>query len=348
MKNRIEKLIQLMEKEEIENILITNPKNMYYFSGFYQGEGYLLIGRAGLILVTDSRYTQYAISACPDFKVEDISRVCVTDYISPDAPLGFEDEYVSYAFYKSISKKVNNLVCASELIRQIRRIKDGRETELIKAGVEISDNAFSQICQYIKRGMTEKQVAAQIDCLMKKNGAEASSFSTIVASGERGSLPHAIPSDKVLEEGDFVVMDFGALYEGYCSDMTRTVAIGRADEEKKKIYDTVLRAQLAALSEVKAGHTGAYVDSVARKIIDESYPGTFAHSLGHGVGLDIHESPNLSPKNHSELVASDVVTVEPGIYVPGLCGVRIEDMVVVSHQGCEILTRSPKELLILG
>lgn len=348
MNKRTEKLLGCMSRMGIDNILITDPKNMYYFSGFYQGEGYLIIGKAGFILATDSRYTEYAVNTCTDFEVKDITKVKISDFISDGESLGFEDEFVTYAYYKNLSEKVPCLVGASGLIRDLREVKDDIEIEYIKKAVEISDMAFSHICSYIKEGMTEKEVSAEIDCFMKKNGAESSSFSTIVAAGERGSLPHALPSDRQLKKGDFVVMDFGAVYMGYLSDMTRTVAVGETDGEKRKVYETVLSAQLKALSEIKAGVKACDVDRCARDYIDSLFPDTFGHSLGHSVGLDIHESPNLSPKNIKELESGNVVTVEPGIYIPGFCGVRIEDMVIVRDKKAEILTCSPKELIYVG
>ena len=348
MNNRIEKLFSRMKDIGIDNIIITNPKNMYYFSGFYQGEGYLIIGKAGLVLATDSRYTEYALSACPDFKIEDITKVKVSDFISPGECLGFEEEFVTYSYYQKLSGQISSLVPAGDIISGLREIKDETEIEYIKKAVEISDMAFTHICSYIREGMSEKEVSAEIDCYMKKCGAESSSFSTIVAAGERGSLPHAIPSERTLKKGDLVVMDFGAVYGRYVSDMTRTVAVGEISEEQKKVYDTVLEAQKTALSAIKAGVRGCDVDRVAREYIDSLYPGTFGHSLGHSVGLDIHESPNLSPKNLKELKFGNVVTVEPGIYIPGFCGVRIEDMVVVMDEKAEILTGSSKELICVG
>lgn len=348
MNKRIEKLLKVMSEKKLDNILITDPKNMYYLADFYQGEGYLIIGKAGLILATDSRYTEYAVSNCKDFETVDITGTKVSDFISHGQTLGFEDKFVTYAYYKNLSEKVPCLMEASDLITGLREVKDETEIKYIKKAVEISDMAFSHICSYIKEGMTEKEVSAEIDCFMKKNGAQDSSFSTIVAAGERGSLPHAIPSDRPLKDGDLVVMDFGAVYMGYMSDMTRTLAIGEIDDEKRKIYETVLKAQKDAEAAIREGARACDVDRVARDYIDSLYPDSFGHSLGHSVGLDIHESPNLSPKNQKELKKGNVVTVEPGIYIPGFCGVRIEDMVVVEKTGAEILTRSPKELICVG
>ncbi len=346
MNIRLEKLLDSMKNIGLDNILITDPKNMYYLSNFYQGEGYLIVGNAGLILATDSRYTEYAESACPDFQVMDITKVKISDFVSSSENLGFEDTFVTYSYYQKISQQAANLVPVGELISSLREIKDENEIEYIKKAVKISDMAFTHICSYIKEGMTEKEVSTEIDCFMKKNGAESPSFSTIVAAGERGSLPHAIPSDRPLKKGDLVVMDFGAVYMGYMSDMTRTVAVGDVSDEKRKIYETVLKAQKDGIKAIREGVRACDVDKIARDYIDSLYPSSFAHSLGHSVGLEIHESPNLSPRNEKELKKGNVVTVEPGIYIPGLCGVRIEDMVVVDKENAIILTKSPKELII--
>lgn len=348
MNPRVNKLLELMANKGIDSLIITDTKNMHYYSGFYSGEGYVVISASDLVVVTDSRYTEYAQSACIGFEVADISKHKVSDFVCQNSKVGFEDKNISYAGYAQLSKEIKNLEPVGDMALLPRQIKDETEKETVKKAVKIADDAFSHICSYMKPGMTEKDVAAEIDCFMKKNGAEGSSFSTIAAAGERGSLPHAIPTDRKLKTGDLVVMDFGCVVDGYCSDMTRTVAVGDISSEAKKVYDTVLEAQLAGLSAVREGVLGCDADRAARNIIDALYPGTFGHSLGHGVGLDIHEAPNLSPKNNKPLKCGNVVTVEPGIYLPGFCGVRIEDMVIVTENGCEILTKSPKELVTVG
>lgn len=337
-----------MNVASVDNILITDPKNMHYYSGFYNGEGYLFIGKDGLKVVTDSRYTEYAQSVCTGFEICDISKHKLSDFVAGGSSLGFEDKHVSYAQFMSISKQIDNLIPTGDMTLKPREVKDSCEIECISAAVSIGDRAFEYICDIIKAGMTEKEIAAELDCFMKKNGGEGNSFSTVVAAGERGSLPHAIPTDRQLKHGDLVVMDYGCTVGGYAGDMTRTVAVGDVSEECQKVYHTVLQAQQKALDMIKSGELASDIDGCAREIINREYNGRFGHALGHSVGLDIHESPNLSPKNKNALVCGNVVTVEPGIYIPGLCGVRIEDVVVITADGHKNLTHSPKELIKVG
>ena len=345
MNNRIKNLIECAYEKNIDNIIITDAKNMHYYSGFYNGEGYIIAGKDGFKVVTDSRYSEYAQGVCEGFEVCDITSVSPETLVSSNSVCGFEDKSVSYAQYSFFAAKLKKLTPVENMLYSFREVKDKEEINSIKKAVAIADSAFSHICNFIKVGMTEKEVAAEIDCYMKKHGASGNSFDTITASGANGSLPHAIPSDRKLSDGDLVVMDYGCVVDGYCSDMTRTVAVGKISDEKRAVYDTVLGAQLSAISKIASGALANEVDRVARDIINKDYSGRFGHSLGHGVGLDIHELPNLSPKNAKPLQAGNVVTVEPGIYIPGLCGVRIEDMVVVEDGRCQILTQSPKELI---
>lgn len=348
MNKRTDLLLDLMDKEGIDALIMTDTKNMHYYSGFYNGEGYIVISKSGFYVVTDSRYTEYAENVCEGFEVKDITKHKPADFLCENQRVGFEDKSISYERYFNLSKQIKNLVPIGNMALSLRETKDENEINLIKKAVKISDDAFSHICSYIKIGMTEKEIAAEIDCYMKKHGADDSSFPTIVAAGERGSLPHAIPSERKIKEGDLIVMDFGCLVDGYMSDMTRTVAAGEISKECKKIYDTVLCAQLEAVNNVRAGIKGCEADKFARDILDSQYPGAFGHSLGHSVGLDIHECPNLSPKNDKLLCKNNIVTVEPGVYIPSLCGVRIEDMVRLTDEGCEIFTSSPKELIYVG
>jgi len=343
--NRVQRLLDSLKEASIDNIIITDPKNMHYYSGFYNGEGYLLIGKCGRLLVTDSRYTEYAQSLKTGFEVFDISERKLSDFLPEKSLLAFEDRHISYSQFVLFSNLHSYLIPCGDMALKPREIKDETETECIKRAALIADKAFDYILSIMKPGMTEKETAAEIDCFMKKNGAEGPSFPTIVASGARGSLPHAIPSDNTLKNGDLVVMDYGCIVGGYASDMTRTVAIGDIDDESHKVYDTVLKAQLKALDGIKNGAVAKNIDKLARDFIDESYKGRFGHSLGHSVGLDIHEAPNLSPKNDKPVVSGNVVTVEPGIYIEGFGGVRIEDVVVIEENGVRNITFSPKELI---
>ena len=348
MNNRVQNLIAAMKEKGITDVLITDPKNMHYYSGFKNGEGYLLIGDSGFRVVTDSRYSQYAADVCKGFEVCDITSNRLSGFLGDGAALGFEDKHMTYAEYVGISGQVSSLVPIGDMAIRPREVKEFGEIESITKAATIADKAFEHMLGVLKEGITEKQAAAELDCFMKKNGAEKASFDTIVAAGERGSLPHAIASERTLRRGDLVVMDFGCVVNGYASDMTRTVAIGDVSSSCEDVYNTVLSAQLKALSLIKSGAIASEVDASARNIINERYSGRFGHALGHSVGLDIHEAPNLSPKNQNPLVCGNVVTVEPGIYIPGFCGVRIEDLVVVTDEGYVNLTHSPKELIRIG
>lgn len=347
MNNRVNKLLEKMSQKQIDTVFITDEKNLYYYSGFYKGEGYLVIGKDKLLVVTDSRYTEYASMVCMGFEVKNIASFKPSDFVSEAEVCGFEDSSISYKKYSELASQIKNLVPVGNMTDSLREIKDDEEIEYIKKAAHITDMTFEHICSYIREGVTEKQIAAEIDSFMKKNGADDIAFSTIAASGTRASLPHAVPTDEKVKKGDFIVLDYGCTVKGYCSDMTRTVAVGEVSKEKREIYNRVLEAQLMALDSLKAGVTGEYVDKVARDYLDKFYKNAFAHSLGHSVGLYIHEAPNLSPKNKNPLKENTVITVEPGVYLEGNTGVRIEDLTVVKKDGCEILSHSPKELIIL-
>lgn len=234
------------------------------------------------------------------------------------------------------------------MIDALRMVKSESEIEKIKKAQKIAEGAFDDICGFIKPGVTEKEIALRLEHYMLTHGAEGLSFETIAVSGKNTSMPHGVPTDKKIEIGDFVTMDYGALYDGYHSDMTRTVAVGKVSDEQKKVYNTVLEAQKAGLDFIRPGVSGKDADRVSRDIIENAgYGEYFGHSLGHGVGVEIHEKPNLSPSSEFILKKGNVVTVEPGIYVPGKFGVRIEDFAVITENGAENMTHCPKELIIL-
>ncbi len=233
-------------------------------------------------------------------------------------------------------------------IGSFRASKEPWELELMRKAQEITDAAFSQMCEVVKPGMTEKEVAAELIYRLYKNGGEGLSFQPIGVSGPNTSMPHGVPGERVLQYGDFVTMDFGCLYKGYCSDMTRTVALGFVTEEMDKVYHTVLEAQLAGIAVTKAGIAGRDIDGAARKVIaDAGYGAYFGHGYGHSLGLEIHEAPNANPSNDQPMPAGAVCSAEPGIYLPGKFGVRIEDVTVITENGAEVLTKSPKNLIIL-
>ncbi len=346
------------EKFGVDALFITDPFNIRYLSG-YRGEGALYISKTQKVIITDSRYTE-AAGKESDFTVIEENREHKRTQIIKECMaregtgknrkfrLGYEDQYMRCSDFSMLNREISDVdwIALEGKIDFLRRIKNERELEWMAKAEAIGDYAFEQICKELKPGMTELEVAALLEYHMKKAGAEGLSFDTIAASGLNSSMPHAIPSEKKLEEGDFLTMDFGCRYKGYCSDMTRTVVIGKASPKQKEIYQTVLKAQLAALDAVCAGKRGSEVDKVARDIIREAgYGSNFGHGLGHSVGLFIHEEPRLSPSDDTVLEEGMIETVEPGIYVPGFGGVRIEDMVVVTKDGCRNLTKSPKELI---
>ncbi len=357
MINTLNKIYEMTDELGGDALLITDPYNMRYISGFRGGEGVLYISRSQKVLVTDSRYTE-AASKESDFEIIEENREHKRSQILKECAakdraekMIYEDESMKcseFHRFRDALPEIREWIPAGGRTDALRRIKTGEEIELLAKAEAIGDAAFSDLLGVIRPGMTELKAAAELEYLMKKHGARGFSFDTIMASGEHSSMPHAIPSEREFRDGDFVTMDFGCIYEGYCSDMTRTIAIGHVTEEQRKIYNTVLKAQLAALEAVRPGIKGSEADKVARDIISEAgYGDCFGHSLGHSVGLFIHEEPRLAPGAATILQPGMIETVEPGIYVPGFCGVRIEDMVVITEDGCRNLASSPKELIIL-
>lgn len=347
---------EILKKLSIGAILISNGNNMRYISGFAGETGYLYISEKRHAVVTDFRYTIQAEMEAEGYEIITIGNggyeEALNDLLSTDGikRLGFEAEDMLYADYMKLKEnlKVDELVPVGNEITAMRRIKTPKELELIKKAEEIGDQVFSEILTFITPGMTELEIAARIEYLLKLKGAQSLSFPAIVASGINSSMPHAVPTHKKVEKGDFLTMDFGCVYEGYCSDMTRTIVIGKASEKQKEVYALVLKAQLAALDFIKAGYKGKEIDKVARDIIYHAgYEGCFGHGLGHSVGLHIHENPRLSMLEEDIIEAGMTETVEPGIYIKGFGGVRIEDLVVVTEHGCENFTKSDKELIEL-
>ena len=263
--------------------------------------------------------------------------------------LGFEDAYMTVREHDAYARALPcELVPAADLLAELRAVKDPEELEIMIAAQRIAEKALTDILNEIRPGVTEKEIAARLQYLMLHYGAEDKSFDPIVVSGPNGSLPHGVPSEKVIQAGEFVTMDFGCIYHGYCSDMTRTVAVGSVTDEMRQVYDTVLQAQLAGIAAARAGATGKAVDGAARDIIRQAgYGPCFGHSFGHGVGVEIHEGPNATPSNDKPLPAGAVISAEPGIYLPGKLGVRIEDVLYLTPEGCQNLTLAPKELVIL-
>jgi Xaa-Pro aminopeptidase len=347
---------ELLQKQSIGAVLISNLNNMRYISGFAGDTGYLYISEKRHAVVTDFRYTIQAENEAEGYEIITIDNdgyeKAFNDMLRADGihRLGFEAESMLFANYNRLKDKliVEELVPLGHEITNMRRIKTPKELEFIKKAEAIGDQVFTEILTFIKPGMSELEIAAKIEYLLKVNGGQSSSFPAIVASGINSAMPHAVPSQKKIEIGDFLTLDFGCVYEGYCSDMTRTIVIGKASDKQKEVYNTVLRAQLAALDFIKAGCKGKEIDKVARDIIyNAGYEGCFGHGLGHSVGLNIHENPRLSPLEEDTILAGMIETVEPGIYIKGFGGVRIEDLVVVTENGHENYTFSDKSLIEL-
>ena len=356
--NHFRKIADSLASRGLDAMLLTNEANRFYACGFHSPgtDGVALVTRQGNYYFTDSRYTEAAERHIQDAAIAEVSRgrgytILINEVIQAEhiEKMGFEDAYMTVQDYNVYKEKfLCELLPAADLLTELRKVKDAGEMEAMVAAQRIAERAFDDILKEIRPGVTEKEIAARLQYLMLHYGASDMSFDPIVVSGPNGSLPHGVPSEKTIQPGELVPMDFGCIYGGYCSDMTRTVAVGEVSEEQKQVYETVLSAQKAAISAAKAGMTGAELDGVARKVIEEAgYGAYFTHSFGHGVGVEIHESPNASPANGQPLPAGAVISAEPGIYIPGKLGVRIEDVIRLTEEGCENLTKAPKELIIL-
>ena len=354
MKN-IEKYLSLLN-EEVDGLLLTSRYSRYYGAEFDIAEGVAVVTKAGCRYFTDSRYIESAQNGIKGFEVLEINSSASYTQRLNDAiadfgvtTLGFEEDYLSMAEYMSYEQMLNaKLVPFNKQINGFRSIKEDWELELMVKAQEITDTAFAEVLTKIKAGMTEKELAAELIYCLLKNGGEGLAFDPIVVSGPNTSLPHGVPGERVLQEGDFITLDFGAMYHGYCADMTRTVALGYATEEMKKVYDTVLKAQLAGIAASKAGIPGKDIDAAARNVIAEAgYGAYFGHGYGHSLGLEVHEAPSPNARNDQPMPVNSVASAEPGIYLPGKFGVRIEDVVIFKEDGCVDITKSPKNLIII-
>ena len=354
MKN-IEKYLSLLN-EEVDGLLLTSRYSRYYGAEFDIAEGVAVVTKAGCRYFTDSRYIESAQNGIKGFEVLEINSSASYTQRLNDAiadfgvtTLGFEEDYLSMAEYMSYEQMLNaKLVPFNKQINGFRSVKEDWELELMVKAQEITDTAFAEVLTKIKAGMTEKELAAELIYCLLKNGGEGLAFDPIVVSGPNTSLPHGVPGERVLQEGDFITLDFGAMYHGYCADMTRTVALGYATEEMKKVYDTVLKAQLAGIAASKAGVPGKDIDAAARNVIAEAgYGAYFGHGYGHSLGLEVHEAPSPNARNDQPMPVNSVASAEPGIYLPGKFGVRIEDVVIFKEDGCVDITKSPKNLIII-
>lgn len=356
--NHFQEIAAKLEAYELDAMLLTGEANRLYATGFHSSgtDGVALVTRNHTYYFTDSRYTEAAERSILGAVLREVKTgrgytVLVEEVIQEEGlqRIGFEDAYMTVQDYERYRKALScELVPATELLLQLRMVKSEEELEAMIGAQRIAERALEEILKEIRPGVTEKEIAARLQYLMLHYGASDMSFDPIVVSGPNGSLPHGVPTEKKIQSGEFVTMDFGCIYRGYCSDMTRTVAVGSVTEEMRNVYETVLSAQLAGIEAAQAGVTGKEVDGAARAVIAEAgYGAYFGHSFGHGVGVEIHESPNASPMNEKPLPKGAVISAEPGIYLPGKLGVRIEDVIVLTEDGCRNITKAPKELLVL-
>lgn len=355
--NRVEKLRRMMNQKNIFGVYITSPENVFYLSGFTGfGDGTLFITNKNLFLITDSRYILQAKIQCPDYKVisdycenvEAIKDVIINEDINN---IGFENNRISYKLYKSLKEKYDSVILTEmdNFLTEIRDIKDEDEIAFIKKACDIACKSLKEILPEIKPGVSEKDIAAELEYRMKKNGAQERSFDTIVASGIRSAMPHGVASEKKIDYGDVVTIDFGCKYQNYCSDMTRTFFVGKMNAEIEKIYDVVYDAHISAIESYKPGMTGKDLHMAAVNVMHKSgCDKFFTHSLGHGVGLEIHEGAAIGIRNILPIKNSTIFSIEPGIYIENLGGVRIEDLVLMKNGRLTILTEDfDKKKLVL-
>ncbi len=357
MLNNIARIQRALRQAHLDAILLTNENDRRFATGFPSSDGTVIVTVHQAFFITDSRYIEAARAA-----LAGIAQVLLCSHEAPMRTLvqgilreanvqllGGEEQTTSYAEFTAYEQLLGlRLQPAQSILRTLRAAKQPEELAMMYQAQQITDETFAQICTVIRPGMTEREIAAELIYRMLRLGAEGTSFDPIVLTGPDTSMPHGVPGDRRVAEGDFVTMDFGCRKNGYCSDMTRTVAVGMPSDEMRTVYQTVLDAQLAGIAAAKAGVTGERVDAAARKVItDAGYGDCFGHSFGHSLGLDIHEHPIAAPGAHAKLPEHTVISAEPGIYLPGKFGVRIEDVLHLTTDGAEILTRSPKNLIIL-
>lgn len=354
MIERINRLREMLEEHQVDCFIVTNDSNRRYMTGFTGSSGAVLITEQQAVFITDFRYVDQALEQTQGYEIvkhvgpigetigQELERLKVKR-------LGFDQDHVTFGTYRGYQERFSaELIPLSGTVEKLRMIKDQGELEQIRKAVQIADETYTHILKFIKPGLTELEVANELEFHMRKLGASSSSFDMIVASGARSALPHGVASSKVIAKGDFVTLDFGAVYNGYISDMTRTFAVGEPSEQLKEIYEICLQAQLRGVEQIKAGMTGKEADALCRDyIVSKGYGDHFGHSTGHGIGLDVHEGPALSVKGDLVLEKGMVVTVEPGIYLSGIGGVRIEDNLLITDTGNEVLTQSTKELIII-
>ena len=351
---KLQKLRAEMKQRDVEALLVTSPFNLRYITEFTGTAGLAIVTAEQAVFITDFRYTEQAGEQVKEFDIIQAEKNLMDETVKSVKSLdirtlAFEQDYMTYSTVVQYKSKIDaDLEPVSNLIEKIRMIKTPDEVAILKAAAKIADDAFEHICGFIRPGLTELEVSNELEFFMRKQGATSSSFDTIVASGLRSALPHGVATDKVIETGDMITLDYGALYNGYISDITRTVAVGEPSAQMKEIYDIVLKAQELGVEKIGPGMSGIKADAIARDYIkSKGYGEAFGHSTGHGIGLEVHEGPGLSFRSETVLEPGMAVTVEPGIYLPGVGGVRIEDDILVTESGNERLTNSTKELRIL-
>lgn len=354
--NNIESIREKLCERGLDALLLLTEQNIRYATGFLISDGAVLVTRQFAWMFTDSRYIEAARAHAEGVEVQQFGAgESLTDRIkaalekSGCKKAGAEERGVSYGRWQELEKGLGcELVPAGEILGELRAVKQEYEVRSIVAAQRIAETALDEVLGLIRPGITEREIAAELTYRMMLHGGEGNSFDPICVTGAKSSMPHGVPGDVAVKAGDFVTMDFGCLKNGYCSDMTRTVAVGHASDEMKKVYDAVLRAQRAGIEAARAGVPGAEIHNASAKVIaDAGYGEYFGHGFGHSLGLDIHEKPNANPLNKNPMPAGAVISAEPGIYIPGRFGVRIEDMLYLTGEGCVNLTKAPKNLIIL-
>lgn len=362
MKHRINKFFESVSINENEGYFVSDESNVTYLSGFSGEASYLILSTKGQVLMTDGRYDAQAIEECPNFEV--------TKWHNPTRPdpdtiihyikayglekLYFNENSLTFKQFKQLDNAIKHhqmnveLIPISGLVNKLREVKEDIEIEHIKHACKIADRALESLIPHIKIGVSELELVAHLECYMKIYGAENISFDTIILSGIKTSMPHGKPSDKKLESGDFLQIDFGAVYKGYHSDTSRTFIIGEASQEQVELYNMLLKATLESTGVLKNGITAKVPDDTVRQVLSQEALKDYYPGLGHGVGLDVHEGPSMSQTSKDMIRTHNVVTIEPGVYVPGWGGMRIEDTILVTEDGYEVLTHFPRELQVLG
>jgi Xaa-Pro aminopeptidase len=356
VKKRIGQLREKMDDKGLDGFFVSQPENRRYISGFTGSAGYVLVTPDKALLLVDFRYTEQAGKQAGNLEVHEVKgrpEEALPPFLEQlgGTRWGFESAHVTVALHSRIEPVFAEAGIEMEgvegLVEEVRAVKDAEEAARLREAVRITDEAFSHLLEWVRPGVTEREASWEIEKYMREHGAERLSFPTIFASGPNGAMAHALAGERRISPGEPIVIDMGAVYEGYCADMTRTICLGEADERFWEIYRLVQKAQESAQAGMRAGLSGIEVDRMARQVIEDGgYGDQFGHGLGHAVGLAVHETPRLSPLSEDTLVSGVTITVEPGIYIPGWGGVRIEDIVLVQEDGVEILTQSTKDPIV--